>query len=226
MVLRLLHQKPVPVSGEIYLNGVYLLDYQNGQWHTAGPPSTNNGQFGFQQLQREPLPASGLVEQTIRLEAVTGQELFYVSPFISLGSNYEVQRDCGLEKLLRVEERPPTRYFQYALGTTAIVAGRHPRIVANPELYPVQPPARQLPENKNGVNPLRNLKALARRWIAESGLPEKDRLGRARWLEQNSLLPARSPIAWSASSATPPSTPSRTSSRSIRKGIASTLPPR
>ena len=41
--------------------------------------------------------------KTIRLEAVTGQELFYVSPFISLGSNYEVQRDCGLEKLLRVE---------------------------------------------------------------------------------------------------------------------------
>ncbi len=75
------------------------------------------------------------------------------------------------------------RRLEYTLGTTAIVDGEQsPLVPAGPN--GLTNDASAMPRGGDGSNALPNLVALAKRWIKESELPETDRLGRARYLEQ------------------------------------------
>lgn len=169
---------PYPVGGEIYLHGATLVDYARGQWRAEA--STFQG-VRPRLDSANSLPSAGLVRQECTIEPLDQDELFYVTPVIAIRPDGDVIVDRGRGRLLRAFYRRRRR-FSYELGTTALVDGRQQPLVPNVQ---VATTGEQLPPPKNDApKGLPNLTALADRWIAESGLPPEDRLGRARYLEQ------------------------------------------
>ena len=167
-----------PVNGEIYLHGATLLQYAQGRWRTQAPARGEERR----QLERSPrLPADGLVRQRCEIEPLDRDELFYVTPVVPTQSDVRVvvERDRG--RLNRAHYYRDVR-FGYALGTTALVGGVQQPLVPNVQITTAGD-ALQLPPS-DGPERLPRLTALANRWIAESGLPPEDRVGRARYLEQ------------------------------------------
>ena len=166
---------PQPLHGEVYLQGAYLMRYQDGQW-SVGQVSTASGS-PFLQRERS-LPWSEIVQQKIKIEALDRNELFYAAPYIATQRIYpDITVDDATQRLERAEHLCSQR-FEYTIGTTAIVDG---------EQLPLSPAAASEITNDRRAMPaggLPNLAQLAKRWIDEAGLPKKDRVGRARFLEQ------------------------------------------
>jgi protein-glutamine gamma-glutamyltransferase len=168
---------PYRVHGAIYLYGAVLMDYQNGQW-SAGEPARSVGNPTLDPDTRKTLPAN-LVRQECIIEGLDRSELFYVAPFVPVKSDIYIDVDESQLRLLRSDHLRNTRYF-YKLGTTAIVNGVQRPLV----------PARNVEMIGNAYSSssafatLPNLVRLAKTWIDESGLPESDRLGRAKYLNQ------------------------------------------
>ena len=128
-----------------------------------------------------PLPRSGVVRQKITIEALDHNELFFVAPYLALETSPFFSIDRPRQRLLR-DDYLCTRQLDYSLGTTAIVNGIQSPLVPSGHSDTIRG-ALAMPGGA-GTEGLPNLVALARRWIAESGLPRQDRLGRARYLEQ------------------------------------------
>jgi transglutaminase-like putative cysteine protease len=166
---------PQPVHGEIYLQGALLTNYQHGEWQTGKP--TLDRFHGIAQIERAQRFPSGLVRQEITIKGLDREELFYVAPYVPLRSRFYINVDRTRQRLLRNPE-VCSRTFSYELGTTAIVDGVQKPLVPAKEWDSTVIPT------GDGADALPNLVALARRWIAESGLPEEDRVGRARYIEQ------------------------------------------
>ena len=76
------------------------------------------------QLQREHWPPkSGIVRQEITIDGTDRNELFYVSPYISLEeTSTTITVDHALQRLQRSVQHP-LQQFKYTLATTAIVGG-------------------------------------------------------------------------------------------------------
>ncbi len=170
-------QTPQPVHGDIYLQGALLVNYESGQWRAGEPPK-----LGSTQLQPDdrPLPRSGLVRQKITLEGMDRDELFFVAPYIALESNPAIEVDHGQTRLRRTGDDCRKR-FVYTLGTTAIVRGEQGPLTPR---FPDELSGTAAGPATKGPHAMPNLRALASRWITESGLPEQDLAGRARYLEQ------------------------------------------
>ena len=169
---------PQPVHGEIYLQGALLMTYDQGEWRT-GTLAMDAGSQSLIGASR--LPETGLVRQDIDIEGLDRDELFFVAPFIAIQSDPEIWIELGKQRLTRAGYRQARR-SSYSLGTTAIV-----NEVQQP-LTPAKgadftPDVLAIPKVKGG-DALPNLVALARCWMAESGLAKEDRLGRARYLER------------------------------------------
>ena len=166
---------PQPVHGEIYLQGALVTIYEHGEWQT-GTPTLDRFQ-GIAQIERAQRFPSGLVRQEITIKGLDREELFYVSPYVPLRSRFYINVDRTRQRLLRNPQVCSQTFF-YELGTTAIVDGVQKPLVPAGEWDSTVIPA------GDGADSLPNLAALARRWIAESGLPKEDRAGRARYIEQ------------------------------------------
>jgi transglutaminase-like putative cysteine protease len=170
-----------PLNGDLYLQGAYLMLYEHGQW-SAGQPNRNQAADSAL-LQREHwLPEFGIVRQKITIDGADRNELFYVSPYISLEeTNTTITVDHALQRLQRSVHHP-SQQFKYTLATTAIVGG---------EQLPSTPAAQcDLSDDTKALprGDLPQLVKLAKRWIAESGLPETDRRGRAECLARKLAL--------------------------------------
>ena len=164
-----------PLNGDVYLQGAYLMAYKHGQW-SAGCPYCDLGE-GSAPLQRvHALPRSGIVRQKIKMDGTDRIELFFVSPYISIEeTDTTITVDHVLQRLQRAVHHP-SQPFSYSLATTAIVNG---------EQLPLTPAARyDLSPDTTAVptGDLPQLVDLAKRWIAESGLPATNRRGRAEYL--------------------------------------------
>ena len=167
-----------PIRSTIYLQGAILMTYDNGHWQ-AGLPSWNSWTDLLKRAAT--MPQTGLVLQKIDIKAMDHDELFYVPPFIALDSTADMSFDNARQRLLRTEQSR-SREFRYKLGTTAIVNGRQSPLTPSAKRDSTKR-ALQFPQD-DGVPSLPKLAELARRWIDESELPEDDRFGRARYLEQ------------------------------------------
>ena len=152
-----------------------MTTYRDGEWQT-GEPTLDRFQ-GIAQIERAQRFPPGLVRQEIAIKGLDREELFYVSPYVPLRSRFYINVDRTRQRLLRNPE-VCSRTFSYDLGTTAIVDGVQKPLVPAKEWDSTVMPA------GDGADALPNLAALARRWIAESGLPKEDRVGRARYIEQ------------------------------------------
>ena len=170
---------PLRVRGEIYLQGAFLMNYRHGEWE-AGETALELGSSTLGSDDR-PLPRSGVVRQKITIEALDHNELFFVAPYIPLETSPFIGIDYARQRLLR-DDYLCMRQLDYSLGTTAIVNGIQSPLVPSGRSDTIRG-ALAMPGGV-GSESLPNLVALAGRWIAESGLPRQDRLGRARYLEQ------------------------------------------
>jgi transglutaminase-like putative cysteine protease len=178
---------PVPVHGDIYLQGALMMIYRHGQWQT-GQPCGNIGIQPWLDRGERRLPQSDLVRQKFAIERLDRNELFYVAPYIPLKNNSDIEVDLARLRLLRVDDRR-LRRFEYVLGTTAIVDGRQkPLTPAEADTVSGRDWPNDLTDDTldmpQGKDSLPKLTALAKRWIDESKLPKEDRLGRARYLER------------------------------------------
>jgi len=169
---------PQPVHGEIYLRGAVMMTYERGRWLAGAATS----ELGIESLVRaRPRPQLGITRQNITIEGLNRNELFYVAPYVALESNPSITIDCPRQRLLRADYLR-SRRFEYSLGTTAIVGEKQSPLAPSSQSDLRHNVALAMPpgENRGG---LPNLAKLAERWVAESGLPEEDRIGRARYLE-------------------------------------------
>jgi transglutaminase-like putative cysteine protease len=170
--------RPYRVMGGIYLHGATLLEYSQGQW-TAETSASPGGVVPLTAAKR--LPADGLVRQECDIEPLDRRELFYVMPVIATSLDRSVRVDRSRGRLLRVRDRRPRR-FSYELGTTALVDGVQQPLV--PNVHIASTDAAPPPSTSPVPEGLPTLVALADRWIAESGLPPQERVGRARYLQR------------------------------------------
>lgn len=169
---------PQPLNGDVYLQGVYLMYYKDGRW-MRGQPSGNLGTSPL--LTERQLPELGFVRLKIVIESLDRNELFYVVPYLAVDNRFsEVSINYPAMVLYRPDHRCSTQ-FRYTLGTTAIIGGEQsPLTPAMENEYPEQ--LAGLPPNN--IKKLPGLVKLAKQWIDESGLPESDRIGRARYIER------------------------------------------
>jgi hypothetical protein len=178
-------EKPYATSGEIYLYGGLLMDYQKGRWRVGLPSeSSQAADPSWQILPHDKKPAT-YVTQHCDLEGLDRNELFYVEPVFPVDNNSYIQPDKKLCRWTR-ENVLRTRKFSYQMGTTAFHDGIQSPLTPKDDLERFEF-AKKCPTDKNGELSLKKLKALAEKWIAESKLPPGDVLGRARFLE-NQLL--------------------------------------
>ncbi len=167
-----------PLHGDLYLQGAYLMRYKHGQW-SVGHPNRNLGE-GSEPLQREhALPKFGVVRQQTKIEGTDRDELFYVSPYISVERmSTTVTVDHLLERLERSVHHP-SQPLSYTLATTAITGGEQsPLTPASWDDLPypgvVAVPRGDLPQ----------LVRLAQKWIDQSRLRKEDIRGRAECLRR------------------------------------------
>ena len=164
-----------PLHGDLYLQGAYLMLYKDGQW-SVGHPNCNLGE-GSEPLPREhALPKFGVVRQKIAIEGTDRDELFYVSPYISVEkTNTDVTVDHLLQRLQRTVHHS-SQPLTYTLATTAIVRG---------DQSPLTPASwNDLPWDAAAVpaGDLPQLVKLAQKWADQSQLPKEDIRGRAEFL--------------------------------------------
>jgi protein-glutamine gamma-glutamyltransferase len=174
-------EKPYRTSGEIYLYGGLLTEYNSGRW-SPGIPSegAQAADPPWQVLPGAKWPAS-YVTQHCDLEPLDRNELFYVAPVFPVDDNDYIRPE---RKLCRWTRDPAlrTRIFSYRMGTTAFRNGFQLPLTPRDELERLLF-AKQIPKDKNGEPALKQLKALAERWDAESKLPKDKVVERARYLE-------------------------------------------
>jgi protein-glutamine gamma-glutamyltransferase len=184
---------PYAASGNIYLHGGFLMDYEKGRWKAG--VSADSPLAGDEQLTKERLPKSYVVQQC-DIEGLDHVELFFVPPFVAVETNNLITIDEKMGRLVR--DSATRKYkFQYRLGTTAFING-----IQSP-LTPRKPPlmrgqangeekqegstedrfAKGYSKDKNGEPVLKKLKKLADDWIAESKLPPEDVADRAHYIE-------------------------------------------
>jgi len=167
------------VRGDLYLRGSVLTDYDRGRWKNTKPSPYPGG--------RLPSLASAagrpLVVQQITIEPLDSEELFCLWPPVELQPDERLRLRRGRLVRPRVWRR---RRMVFALGTTAIAGGEQAALVPCEEILDVRRLS-AMPEE----SPLKELRRLAAEWIAESGLPTHDRIGRARYLCERFHDPGR-----------------------------------
>ena len=174
-------QTPQPVHGDIYLQGALLMDYEHGQWR-AGQRRRQRGQRASCSRDAGPCRAPGWCGRRSRIEGMDRDELFFVAPYIALEVESPPSKSItAKQRLRRTDYRPPTAVRVHVGNDGHRRRRAKPLTPRSPERLAAgtlaMPPA-------DGPDGLPNLVALASRWIAESGLPEQDRAGRAHYLEQ------------------------------------------
>lgn len=169
--------RPYPVRGEVYLRGAVLTSYRQGEWQPSPVPV-----FRWGPLKKvlSAMPGEGVVRQKIVIEPMDRPELFYVWPCV-LPPPASVEFDDRSERLMRPVELIQQR-FHYELDTTAFEDGHLAPVVPRRGWANLGELTQMPTENGRGTVP--SLVALAEKWVSESGLPARDRCGRARLLER------------------------------------------
>lgn len=161
-----------PVRGGVYLRGAVLNQYRAGKWtHHRSRQWLRIDQVGT----GLPPTAKDLVRQTITIEPMDRDELFCIWPFLVTENTADLSYG-DRERILRPRERRHLK-FSFELGTTAFVDG------AQADLAPCGRTVESQPLLQWPSEALQGLAALADQWVAESGIPEDDLAGRARFLE-------------------------------------------
>jgi hypothetical protein len=183
--------KACVVEEELYLRGVVLTHYENGQWHNQ-PPTGGRLPFRYLRTLREVDPPRNLplVRQYVFIEPLDRNQLFCVWPFYRVRRDTTLQFDYKLKQLVRKENLRDMPY-EFELDTTGllrspatsqteerivrrqarlmppdeVVCGQSAEIENNPDWLE---PYLQLPRDP----PLERLETLAERWIRESGIEE------------------------------------------------------
>jgi protein-glutamine gamma-glutamyltransferase len=175
---------PYPTSGEIYVYGGWLWNYNRGQWDTG----TIIKYQGDETLTKKPgvkLPKSYVVQQC-EIEGLDHNEVFFVDPYVPIESNSFIYVQEILYRLTR-DKALRTQKFSYRLGTTVFRDGIQlpltPRRPPAEENYRTEDQYATRVPRENGELVLKKLKALADEWIAESKLPPEKVYQRARFLE-------------------------------------------
>lgn len=171
-----------PLRGELYLRGAVLTQYERGQW--SCPEYAAGRQVLPPPCEQDDVPP---VRQIMEIEPADRPELFCVWPFVATQPNEALLLDFAKQRLVRTHESC-RRLLQYELGTYAIVDGRQsplnswrePGVGVAFEQWHAAAAKEQLLQ----VPDLPRLATLAKRWDRESGLPAKDRLQRAEFLER------------------------------------------
>jgi hypothetical protein len=181
-------ENPYSTSGEIYLYGGLLMDYEKGRWRAGTPSdcSITEGKY-FERLRGQKMP-KGFVTQKCDIEGLDHNELFFVEPAIPLDfNNTSVIDDEKMCRLTRHDDTR-TRKFLYHMGTTAFLDGIQSPLSPKKELE-IIPFATRYPKDKNGEPALKQLKKLTDDWIAESKLPPEDVWARRAF--SNASFPSR-----------------------------------
>jgi protein-glutamine gamma-glutamyltransferase len=163
------------LQGDVYLQGAYLLLYNNGQWDGSVASNQLPGTAPLLRIRRPPW--QDVVRQRIRIEALDRSEVFYVAPYLPLDKEYADISIAFVSE--RLQRSSPQRRLLYTLGTTAIVGGRQLGLV--PASYTDWKEGRLSQGNRIR---LATLVARADKWAQESGLPKTDHYRLARYLEK------------------------------------------
>ena len=169
--------RPVPVKGEIYLQGAVLTFYKNGSWSNPTRKHRND----IAELEPVEIELEGnLTRQAIDIAPMDQPTLFCVRPFFVKQPNPDLQFNRKDGRLLRRTEYMGRR-FTFSLFTTAIVAGRQNAFAPADE-----PPSihslLQMPHS-GPANGLPSLVRLADSWMSKARIPKDNWAARARFLK-------------------------------------------
>jgi len=172
-------KNPLRVHGNVYLQGVQLTDYARGNWPRNPAKLVGKGPMERDSRLVEEGAEDNVIRVKTSIEGMDRNELFFVTPFIALENNIDITVWMDEKRLMR-DPALQRKKFWYVLGTTAIVNGRQMPLCPATRLEAMTlEDARIFPRDE-----LPKLAELAREWLDASGLPENDRIGRARYLEQ------------------------------------------
>jgi hypothetical protein len=163
----------------LYLRGTVLTHYEDGKWD-AGPVDPDL----IVPLGATPLRTNNaLVRQKIVIEPMDHEALFCVWPFATTGEDQRLYINPARQLLLRSHDQM-TRRFAYELATNGFHDGRQTSLIpaSRRDQTRATEPLRLPP--RGGKRALPNLRALADRWVQQSGLESGSHFTRARLLER------------------------------------------
>ena len=175
----------LPVQAQVYLRGAVLTHYDQGKWTNPAPRMREDQGKGLVAA-GGPRPGEQWVRQQITVEPLDRDELFCIWPWSMIHGGwdsplfYDELRGHLLRKRAWRGER-----FPYQLLTTAFAGGRLQ------SLLPCDDPGFGVNDRPADLAPLLqvprlpHLVAMARKWVAASGLRADNRLGVARLLEEH-----------------------------------------
>jgi transglutaminase-like putative cysteine protease len=189
----------------VYLRGSIVTWYSHNHWRrveAGGAPAQRVGEqgAGSPAAPRSELPAPCFcigppVVQQITMEPYLEphDDLFYVWPLVEPAGDYpwppieivdgRMLYDTTNGRLMRAHSfsgAPHVDNFKFELVTSGLVDGRQAPLVPASEEVRVSPYL-QMPDDRS---PLPRLRALAARWLRESGLPSQRHYDIARYFEQ------------------------------------------
>jgi transglutaminase-like putative cysteine protease len=196
--------RPYPVQPQIYIRGAVVTHYDNRQWSDGRRAWQSRGRrpYGsFYDVIQEQLARSNgdvaaqppdghassfgpVVTQKIKIEPLDRPELFCIWPVLKNQRDAKAVFDPTQQRLYRSGD--PREQLSYTLGTTAFADGKQVALVPCNDPGAGAAPA----DRPDNMQPLLqvprapHLIALARQWLAASGLDADDRVGRARLLMQ------------------------------------------
>jgi len=175
---------PYRVAAPVYLRGIVLTHYEQGEWEFSLPPGRHPPhpsefvRFAHSRFGVRP------VRQNIVIEPMDGQhDLFFVWPFLNARQDQDLEFEMGRQRMFRTWGTA-SRRFSYELMTTAFYNGVQWPFVPAPDYTPVgaeflldRPPA-------EGPGALPQLAARAQQWVKQAGLSDNDPYACARLLER------------------------------------------
>lgn len=176
--------EPYRVVAPVYLRGILLTHYEQGEWEFRPPtgqyPPHPSELVRFAHVRFGVRP----VRQQLVIEPMDEQhDLFYVWPFLDARQGQELNFDMSRQRMLRAWGTS-SRRFPYELMTTAFHKGVQVPLVPAPDRARVGteslldlPPA-------EGPTALPRLAAQAEQWLEQAGLSDNDRYACARLLER------------------------------------------
>jgi len=173
------------VKSPVYLRGVVLTHYGEGEWrHRVPPGPLGPSPFDLVEYARSEFGVRP-VRQEIVIEPMGHQhDLFSVWPFTITRGGQVLVVDLRRERMLRTSGTAGTR-FPYELLTTAFDRDIQSPLVPAPDDPPVEREFLLDPPPVEGPGALPGLVAQAEQWVEDAALPDDDPYACARLLERH-----------------------------------------
>lgn len=165
------------VLDELYIRGAVVTRYEHNQWSCEPDAALLAASLATREtpVASDAAKTQHVIAQTIAVEPLDHDDLFYVWPLVTPVRSEKVAYDPVTERLSRgfqFRGQP----FEFSLKTTALVDGKQAVLVPSDRPVDVEP-LLQSPR-------LPRVAALANRWVKESRLPPKLHYDIARLLER------------------------------------------